>query len=504
MTMNWIKTIKKTLSLRLSLMMVLAIGVLLIVSLIVMFHFSWLAMKTEAMNDAEQTLEGTSQHIDNVLMSVEQSAGNIYFDMIKHLDEPDMMYFYARELVKSNPNIVGCAICFKPYYYPDRELFMAYVHRKGNKLDSDGEVELETQATYTNLPYTEQVWYTKPMENGTACWTDPLKNEEAEGEALVSFCLPIYDKNGTSIGVMATDLPISLLSQIVLDAKPSPNGYSTLLANNGSFIVHPDSVKLAYQTVFYQMYHGADHTILEAAEAMVAGEEGNRSFWVNGEKWYIFYKPFRRNAAPGRTDNDLGWSVGVIYPNDDIFGVFNNLFYILMAIAFGCLLIFLILCQWITHRQLLPLRMLTRSTQRIAKGNYNETIPDTDREDEIGRLQEHFQKMQRSLAVHIGQLEELSANLKERNKELEKAYIQAQKADKMKTIFLHNMTNQMVDPSNQITVNVGSLCDLYKNGQMDESEPVVENISEQSKVMVDLLNDMLQTANKDLEAGDKV
>ena len=148
--------------------------------------------------------------------------------------------------------------------------------------------------------------------------------------------------------------------------------------------------------------------------------------------------------------------------------------------------------------------MLTRSTQRIAKGNYDETIPDTDREDEIGRLQEHFQKMQRSLAVHIGQLEELSANLKERNKELEKAYIQAQKADKMKTIFLHNMTNQMVDPSNQITVNVGSLCDLYKNGQMDESEPVVENISEQSKVMVDLLNDMLQTANKDLEAGDKV
>ena len=112
--------------------------------------------------------------------------------------------------------------------------------------------------------------------------------------------------------------------------------------------------------------------------------------------------------------------------------------------------------------------------------------------------------MQRSLAVHIGQLEELSANLKERNKELEKAYIQAQKADKMKTIFLHNMTNQMVDPSNQITVNVGSLCDLYKNGQMDESEPVVENISEQSKVMVDLLNDMLQKANKDLEAGGKV
>lgn len=501
--MEWTKWIRKTLSLRLSLMMVLAIGVLLIVALIVLFHFSWLAMKTEAKHDAEQTLEGTSQHIDNVLMSVEQSAGNIYFDMIKHLDEPDMMFFYAGELVKSNPYIVGCAIVFKPYYYPDHELFMAYVHRKDNELETDEETELVTQATYTNRPYTEQVWYTKPMSNGQPCWTDPLKNEDAEDEALVSFCLPIYDKSGTCVGVMATDLPISLLSQIVLDAKPSPNGYSTLLANNGSFIVHPDSTKLSYQTVFYQIHHGADHSLVEAAEAMVAGEEGNKTFYVDGERWHVFYKPFKRNAAPGRTENDLGWSVGVIYPNDDIFGVFNRLFLILMAIAFGGLLVFFILCHWITHRQLLPLRMLTRSAQRIAKGNYDETIPDTNREDEIGRLQEHFQTMQRSLAVHVGQLEELTSTLQERNEKLEKAYTQAQKADKMKTIFLHNMTNQMVDPANQITVNVSSLCDLYECGQMEESESVVENISKQSKVMVDVLNEMLQTADKDLETGGK-
>lgn len=491
----------KTLSLRLSLMMVFAIGVLLIVSLIVMFHFSWLAMKTEAMNDAEQTLEGTSQHIDNVLMSVEQSAGNIYFDMIRHLDDPEQMYAYARRVVESNRYIVGCAIVFKPDYYPGRKLFMAYIHREDNQL---GKSELVRQETFTNQPYTEQVWYTEPMEKGMALWTDPLKNEDTEDKALVTFCLPIYDKSRTCVGVMATDLPISLLSQIVLSAKPSPNGYSTMLANNGSYIVHPDSSKLNYQTVFYQMQQGAHPSKLEAAEAMVAGEEGFKAFYDKGERWYVFYKPFKRDAAPGRTEGDLGWSVGVVYPNDDIFGVFNKLLYILIAIAFGCLLVFLILCQWITHRQLLPLRMLTRSTQRIAKGNYDETIPDTDREDEIGQLQEHFQEMQRSLAVHIGQLEELSANLKERNEELEKAYIQAQKADKMKTIFLHNMTNQMVDPSNQITVNVSSLCNLYESGQMDESETVVENISEQSKVMVDMLNDMLQTANKDLEASGKV
>jgi methyl-accepting chemotaxis protein/sigma-B regulation protein RsbU (phosphoserine phosphatase) len=481
-------------------MMVCAIGLLLIMTLIVMFHLSWLAMKSEAKNDAEQTLEGTAQHIDNVLMSVEQSAGNIYFDLIRHLDKPELMSTYCQRLVKNNPYIVGCAIAFKPNYYPEKELSMVYVHHKDYKIDTE-ELELVTQTTFANRPYTEQIWYTVPVDLGKACWTDPLKNDDTEDEPLVTFCLPIYDKNQDCVGVLAADLPISLLSEIVLSTKPSPHGYSTLLAGNGSFIVHPDSTKLNYQTAFYQIHQGADHSMIEAIEAMVAGEEGFKSFYADGEKWHVFYKPYIRTATPGRIEADLGWSVGVVYPNDDIFGVFIRLLYILIAIIVVGLLAFFILCRTITHSQLLPLIMLKDSAQRIANGDYQETIPTTGREDEIGQLQEHFQHMQESLAAHIGQLEELSATLKERNEELASAYRQAQKADRMKTLFLHNMTNQLVDPSNQITTNVISLCDLYKSSKMEEAQPVIETIHEQNKVMVEVLNNMLKMADDDIEIG---
>ena len=61
------KIITKTLSLRLSLMLVCAIALLLIASLAVMFHFSRQALKEEAVRDAEETLEGTVRQIDNVL-----------------------------------------------------------------------------------------------------------------------------------------------------------------------------------------------------------------------------------------------------------------------------------------------------------------------------------------------------------------------------------------------------------------------------------------------------
>ena len=75
--------IRRTLSIRLSLMMVLAIGMLLIVALIVMFHFSWLAMKAEARGDAEQTLEGTSQQIDNILSVMPEAHFVIHFRLFQ-------------------------------------------------------------------------------------------------------------------------------------------------------------------------------------------------------------------------------------------------------------------------------------------------------------------------------------------------------------------------------------------------------------------------------------
>ena len=131
------KIITRTLSLKLSLMAVCEISLLLMVALAVMFHYSRKVLKEEAMIDAEHTLDGTAQHIDNVLLSVEQSAGNIYFDLLKHLDEPERMYDYSRHLVESNPYIVGCAIVFKPHYYPGKELFMAYVRRKGYSLTAE-------------------------------------------------------------------------------------------------------------------------------------------------------------------------------------------------------------------------------------------------------------------------------------------------------------------------------------------------------------------------------
>ena len=91
-------------------------------------------MKEEALQKASQTLESTVQRIDNILLSVEQSTGNVYFRLIYNLDKPDMMYEYSRQLVESNPCVDGCAIAFKKDYYKGHEYFMAYYRRNTHNI----------------------------------------------------------------------------------------------------------------------------------------------------------------------------------------------------------------------------------------------------------------------------------------------------------------------------------------------------------------------------------
>ena len=485
-----------TLSVRLSLMVALPTALILTAALLVMLHFSRKSIKQETLQKAEQTLEATVQSIDNILLSVEQASGNTYWNMLEQLDKPERMQVYCRKLVETNPYITGCAIAMEPYYYKDHaKYFMTYTHQTKTGMASTNSPIIQAE-TFGNRPYTEQDWYSQPMGTGHPCWIGPLKNTDTEGGAIISFCLPIYNRDGARVGVLGVDIALQQLSQIVLAVKPSPNSYCTLLGSDGSYIVHPDSTKLMHETVYSYYKESDNQSIKEAAAAMVTGQTGYKEFQQNGKDWFVFYKPFNRSVLPGRSMEKLNWSAGIVYPEDDIFGQYNRMLSVVVAISLTGLFMLLVLCQWFTHRRLLPLRMLTKSAQRIAEGDYNDPIPDSRQEDEIGQLQEQFQQMQQSLATHVNELNRLRASLQIQGEELRTAYERAQEADKLKTAFLHHMTNQMIAPSQTILTSVDTLCLQWNDMSKEEAAKVVDSIQKDSQTITDLLGGMLERSEK--------
>jgi sensor histidine kinase YesM len=489
------KIIKKTLSVRIGLMVVTAMTFLLMATMIVMLVYSRKAVKEEATQKALVTLDCTIRSIDNILLNVEQTTGNIYFNMLPHMDDPDMMFIYARKLVETNPYVVGCAIAFKEDYFKGRHQFMAYMHLDDSANVAYASTKIVSDEMFANEPYTRQSWYTQPMEARQAGWMNPLNNMDTDEAPIITFSLPIItqESDGKPVGVLGVDVSLSQLSTIVNNTKASPNSYCALIDKDGTFIVHPNSGKLWNKTEKILNEQSAK----EAANAMISGGSGMKPFRMGGTDYYVFYKPFKRISIQGRTTEALNWSGGIVYPEDDIFGEYQNLTYYVLAIAILGLLLSFLISRLFIHQQLKPLLMLTERAKRIAKGNWNEPIPDSRREDEIGRLQDNFKLMQESLATNIGELEQLTTDLKKHSEELDTAYRQAQKADRMKTAFLHNMTNQMLAPSEAILKDVETLCDTNHKKDRPEMSRLADDIQQSGENIADVLKNLINMSDED-------
>lgn len=436
--------IKRMLSVKISLMAVSAMAVLLITSMSVMLVYSRKKIKEETLQKVTQTLEATVQKIDNILLSVEQTAGNVYYSMVTHLDNPKAIDYFSHKLIESNPYVADCTVLLN------------------------------------DSTYQEAKWFVKPGEAGK--------------DSLICFTLPIQDQGGKHVGAICVDVSMIQLSHVVAQAKPSANSFCVLIDSLGSFIVHPFGDELMGQSAFELSETMASPDMSAALEAMVAGQTSYRSFELWDNDYYVFFKPFNRDSLQSRTAWHLGWSAGIVYPEDDIFGDYNSLLYYVVAIGIVGLLLMLLLSYVVIKSRLKPLLMLTTQAQHIAAGHFDEPVPDSRHIDEIGRLQDNFQVMQRSLASQIGELENLKTTLYERCEDLRVAYDQAKKADRMKTSFMHNMTNQMMEPAEAIEKDVSQLCD--KSAQ--DPATLIKDIQQKGKAITVLLKNLISMSDEEM------
>ena len=118
-------------------------------------------------------------------------------------------------------------------------------------------------------------------------------------------------------------------------------------------------------------------------------------------------------------------------------------------------------------------------------------------------LQGHFQQMQRSVAANINELHELTQTIQERSKELHEAYEQAQKADRMKTAFLHNMTDQMLAPSFAIDKDVSALSHFDKKTSTQTVSQLVEDIQQNGDTITQILNNLINLSEKEEDLEEK-
>ena len=388
--------IRRKLSVRVSLWVVMFAAVIFIAALGFLFYQSREAVRQEAISRASQILDKTSLRVEGILNRVEVASEMTEWLVQRHPNKADSMFVYSRGMLQNNPDFYNCSIAFEPYYFENYgRYFSAYSKHMGDSIRT-------VQGGSDNYQYFFMDWYLMPTLLDHPCWTEPYVDLDVAtntSEMVTSYCRAIKDKQGKMIGVINTSLSLNWLSQTLTALKPYPNSYSIMIGRGGTFFVHPDSTKITRQTIFTQTIEQPDSAMVALGYAMQRGEEGVKQMKIDGKNSYVFYKPL------GQT----GCSMAIVCPESDIFGGFDRLRRTVMSIVFVGLLLMLYFFIRIITRELSPLRRLAHEAETIASGQFNTKLPDFERTDEIGQLSHSFGNMQQSLVKYIDELKDTTA-----------------------------------------------------------------------------------------------
>ena len=326
--------------------------------------------------------------------------------LIAEVNTLRQMDFVVPVIQKSNPDII--AIYFggnsgETLYYPNVDL--------SNLVPPDFDV-------------TKRPWFVKaaPSTNPghTAVWVDPYLDAASNGLVITSS-VPVFDGKQQFRGVLAMDIQLNKITEIVANIHVGKTGYAFLIDKSKRIIAMPP---LAYKDLgltpeLAPLGQVLDVTKIVSAsptdlwgllDKMSSGGSNLESITIGGVKRFAIY-----SQLP-----EMGYSLGIIVPQAELLTgataaraqiaqSTQSTIYFGLALVLGILILALLASIFTGNRLLLPLRQLTLAAEQIAKGNMQARAV-VQGQDEIGSLASTFNMMVTQLRTFITTLEQRVAD----------------------------------------------------------------------------------------------
>lgn len=243
-------------------------------------------------------------------------------------------------------------------------------------------------------------WYGIAVERQGPVWSASYSDYTTK-EPTISLARAVRRPDKSLVGVIATDLPLKLLTDFLRTLKVSDNGIAFIMDSQG-FVVATSGSDLPFKTV-----HGIPERMrLDEMQTPLIRDASERFFewrWAKAGESLTLEIPgslgtvdlaARRIGQPYGVD----WIAVVAVPRSDFMGGMVRSMAQSMFIATACVLIALALGLTILNRVLRDLRALTEAAKRVGEG---EPLPSLNiqRQDEIGQLAMSFSEMEHNLRI---------------------------------------------------------------------------------------------------------
>ena len=159
-------------------------------------------------NICSEYLESHTESVRRILSDIYVASVNTAPVIEEHLNQPDQLQDIMERMVELNPYLRSCGISFIKNYYPQKgRWYCPYAVR-----NEDGSIEKRTIADAKH-DYLKQEWFTQTLAQDSAQWSKPFFDDGNQEMPLVSYLIPIHDKQGRTVAVLGADLSLNWLSE---------------------------------------------------------------------------------------------------------------------------------------------------------------------------------------------------------------------------------------------------------------------------------------------------
>jgi sigma-B regulation protein RsbU (phosphoserine phosphatase) len=389
-----------------------------LIMIIPVFLLFWMTYGIVALGVAgisDRILKGEKEEVRRIASDLYMASNNTAAFIEDDLTNPDRMHDIINRMVKLNPYMRSCGLYFIENYYPQKgRLFAPYATRR----DSTTIIEFQNACDQGN-DYVKDEWFKNAIASEKGYWSKPFFDNDSARTPLVSYLLPIRDKSQKAVAVLGVDLPLMWLNEKIqpMDTHYSEKSkewdasfqiYYYMTDSAGTIMVHPDAKRIVNKTIQPYITKGPDKN----RGHLTFNDRREDKMVIDGEEVLVC------SQAVKYTDWMISFAVPTFY--------IRLIGYFAAGIAIAFILIGMLVVYFSGRRSIKrdvnPLTLLAASADEVAKGNFQTALPAIDSHDEIHRLRDSFENMQRSLVNYTEELRATTAQKASMESELKIAH----------------------------------------------------------------------------------
>jgi len=281
--------------------------------------------------------------------------------------------------------------------------------------------------------------------------------EKGNGELIITISSIVRDRGNRNIGILSFDMDFGLIDEIMnrnigdMSNLGWERSYNIILDSNGNVVWHPQRDYIRNLNLLE-----GQGDLSEAANEMIQGKTGTKSYNFEGEDRMIAYSPMK-----GYNDFEgFGWSFGIVTSQSFIENLINSLRNTIIYSSLGLIIILSLFIIFFLSLSLRPLKRISQILKEISegKGDLTKRI-NISANDEIGEMAKYFNEF-------IEKIQEIVKNLINNTENLNSDVVNLTKISENMT----SSSNTMTDRTCSVSASVEEIAAIIEETATATSE----------------------------------